>query len=115
ESQATRRMATVVNEAEWVLHAAHTDLPCLLALGWRPRVLHDTQIAGQILGAERIGLSAMLEAYFDIKVPKDKMARRGDISPEAILRSRDLVDIAGRADRDRAGALRQLNSCLHHS
>lgn len=206
EPQATRRMAEVVNEADWVLHAAHTDLPCLMALGWHPQVLHDTQIAGQLLGAERIGLSGMLDAYFDIQVPKDKgnadwsrrpltqamlnyaaldvewllepldccleelaetgrtkwyiqecqhvlasasplsandwtdlkglsslrralprriahdlwesrdaMARRGDISPESILRSRDLVDIAGRAERDRADALQQLNSCLHRS
>lgn len=206
EPEATRRMAKVVNEATWVLHAAHTDLPCLLALGWYPKALHDTQIAGQILGTERIGLSAMLEAYFDIEVPKDKgnadwsrrpltppmlnyaaldvewllellecclndlaavdrtrwyteecahilaaatplaahdwtglkglsslrralprriahdlweardeMARRSDISPESILRSRDLVEIAGRAERDRGGALRHLNSCLHRS
>lgn len=206
EPSATRRLSQVVNQSEWVLHAAHTDLPCLLALGWTPPAIHDTQVAAQILGKKRIGLSAMLEDYFDIVVPKDKgnadwsrrplspamlnyaaldvewlvelsetalndvadagridwytqecahilatatplayndwtglkglnsvrrtsarklahdlwekrdqIARQRDISPESILRSRDLISIAGGAEDNRAAALRELKMSLRRS
>lgn len=203
---AAARMSEVVNSADWILHAAHTDLPCLMALGWHPQRLHDTQIAAQILGAERIGLSGLLEDFFGIEVPKDKgnadwsrrplnaemlnyaaldvewlieihtlcirelaemgrtewysqecahvlasatalaapdwtslkglsslrkplsrkvahdlweardqLARHRDLSPETILRSRDIVAIAGHVVDDPNAALKQLRFCLHRS
>ncbi|PZS34831.1 MAG: ribonuclease D [Pseudonocardiales bacterium] len=47
--------------AEWVLHAASQDLPCLLEIGMRPRTLFDTELAGRLAGFERVGLGIMVE------------------------------------------------------
>lgn len=59
-------------ETPWLLHAAHTDLPALLALGWQPSVLLDTQIAARLLGCHRLGLSLLLEEFLSISIPKNK-------------------------------------------
>ena len=67
----TRGLATVMNGLPWVLHAAHTDLPCLVSLGWRPAELHDTQIAGKLLGLGQVGLAGMLEEMLGVTVAKD--------------------------------------------
>src|SRR5437764_1151601 len=47
--------------AEAVLHAASQDLPCLAELGYRPRRLFDTELAGRLLGYPRVGLAALVE------------------------------------------------------
>lgn len=65
-------MAPVMNASPWVLHAAHTDLPALTSLGWRTAQLHDTQIAGRLLGFGQIGLAGMLEEFLGVTVAKDK-------------------------------------------
>src|SRR5258707_15881565 len=36
-------------DAEVVIHAASQDLPCLADLGYRPRLLFDTELAGRLL------------------------------------------------------------------
>ena len=41
--------------AEWILHAATQDLPCLAEVGLRPRQLFDTELAGRLLGLPRVG------------------------------------------------------------
>src|SRR5262245_61319579 len=46
----------VLADAEWVLHAASQDLPCLAELGMRPRKLFDTELAARLAGLERVGL-----------------------------------------------------------
>src|SRR5215469_11114631 len=45
-----------IADAEVVLHAASQDLPCLTELGFRPRALFDTELAGRLLGFPRVGL-----------------------------------------------------------
>jgi ribonuclease D len=65
-------LAPVMNDLPWVLHAAHTDLPALTTLGWRTPLLHDTQIAGRLLGFGQIGLAGMLEELLGVTVAKDK-------------------------------------------
>lgn len=47
---------------EWILHAATQDLPCLAELGLRPTRLFDTELAGRLLGRERVGLAALVES-----------------------------------------------------
>ncbi|MEP6696944.1 MAG: ribonuclease D [Pseudonocardiales bacterium] len=47
--------------AEWVLHAASQDLPCLLEIGMAPRRLFDTELAGRLAGFDRVGLGTMVE------------------------------------------------------
>ena len=59
-------------DVPWLLHAAHTDLPSLLALGWNPGKVLDTQIAAKLLGCQRLGLSLLLEEFLSISIPKDK-------------------------------------------
>lgn len=47
---------------EWVLHAATQDLPCLAEVGLRPARLFDTELAGRLLGRERVSLAALVES-----------------------------------------------------
>ena len=45
---------------EWILHAATQDLACLAEIGLRPAVLFDTELAGRLLGREKVGLAALV-------------------------------------------------------
>ena len=56
--------------AEAVLHAAGQDLPCLAALGYRPRTLFDTELAGRLLGYPRVGLAALVEEVLGLRLAK---------------------------------------------
>ena len=47
--------------AEWVLHAAQQDLPCLVEIGLRPTRLFDTELAARLLGLPRVGLAPLVE------------------------------------------------------
>ncbi len=47
---------------EWILHAATQDLACLAEVGLRPTLLFDTELAGRLLGRERVGLAALIAA-----------------------------------------------------
>jgi ribonuclease D len=60
--------------AEWVLHAASQDLPCLAELGMRPRRLFDTELAGRLAGFERVGLGAMVERVLGYSLEKGHSA-----------------------------------------
>ena len=51
----------VLDGAEWVLHAATQDIPCLAEVGMRPTQLFDTELGGRLAGLPRVGLSAVLE------------------------------------------------------
>lgn len=55
---------------EWVLHAASQDLPCLAQLGLRPKRLFDTELAGRLLGLDKVSLSPMLTRYLGIELAK---------------------------------------------
>lgn len=61
-------------EAEFVLHAAGQDLPCLAALGLRPRRIFDTELAGRLLGYQRVGLAAMVETILGLRLEKGHSA-----------------------------------------
>ncbi|MEV4284143.1 ribonuclease D [Nonomuraea bangladeshensis] len=63
-----------VAEAEIVLHAASQDLPCLLEVGFRPRVMFDTELAGRLLGYERVGLGTMVETVLGLRLEKGHSA-----------------------------------------
>ncbi|HYT11019.1 MAG TPA: ribonuclease D, partial [Mycobacteriales bacterium] len=54
-------LGAAIAPVEWVLHAANQDLACLAELGMRPTVIFDTELAGRLLGYERVGLGAMVE------------------------------------------------------
>ncbi|CAO5168603.1 ribonuclease D [Frankia sp. AiPs1] len=63
-----------VGEVEWVLHAASQDLPCLAELGLRPDTLFDTELAGRLLGYERVGLGMMVERVLGYGLEKGHSA-----------------------------------------
>lgn len=63
-------LGPVMNDAEWIIHAAATDLPCLYNVGLSPRELFDTEIAGRLAGLQRVNLAAMVEHYLDLTLLK---------------------------------------------
>ncbi|MEZ0072647.1 HRDC domain-containing protein [Planotetraspora sp. GP83] len=86
------RDLTALNDAlgtaEIVLHAATQDLPCLAELGFRPRRLFDTELAGRLLGYERVGLGTMVEVVLGLRLEKGHSAADWSTRPlpEAWLR-----------------------------
>ncbi len=60
--------------AEAVIHAASQDLPCLSDLGYRPRELFDTELAGRLLGYPRVGLGTLVESVLRLSLEKSHSA-----------------------------------------
>jgi len=69
-----RALAAVVNPAEWVLHAADQDLPCLRELGLAPAVLFDTELASRLLGRAHVGLAAVVAENLGYALAKEHSA-----------------------------------------
>jgi ribonuclease D len=63
-----------IGDAEWILHAAGQDLPCLAELGLRPTRLFDTELAGRLLGDERVALGTMAERHLGVALEKGHSA-----------------------------------------
>ncbi|HUD37420.1 MAG TPA: HRDC domain-containing protein [Streptosporangiaceae bacterium] len=61
-------------DAEAVLHAAGQDLPCLTELGFRPRRLFDTELAGRLLGYPRVGLGTLVSEVLGLSLEKSHSA-----------------------------------------
>jgi ribonuclease D len=59
---------------EAVLHAASQDLPCLAELGFTPRRLFDTELAGRLLGYPRVGLGTLVEEVLGLTLEKTHSA-----------------------------------------
>ncbi|MFC5804759.1 ribonuclease D [Streptomyces formicae] len=60
--------------AEWILHAATQDLPCLREIGMVPTLLFDTELAGRLAGFPRVGLGAMVESVLGYALEKGHSA-----------------------------------------
>ena len=69
-----RELDEAIADAEWVLHAANQDLPCLADLGLRPRRLFDTELAARLAGFERVGLAALTEQLLGYTLEKHHSA-----------------------------------------
>lgn len=67
-------LGEVLADAEWVLHAATQDLPCLREIGMVPRRLFDTELAGRLAGYARVGLGAMVENVLGYALEKGHSA-----------------------------------------
>ncbi|MGW0700669.1 HRDC domain-containing protein [Streptomyces sp. NPDC002867] len=61
-------------DAEWILHAATQDLPCLREIGMVPTRLFDTELAGRLAGFPRVGLGAMVEGVLGYALEKGHSA-----------------------------------------
>lgn len=66
----TRALAPVLNEQDWIIHAAASDLPSLAWLGLYPGALFDTELAGRLAGFDHVNLAAMIAMLFDVHLAK---------------------------------------------
>ena len=69
-----RPLAAAIADAEWVIHAASQDLPCLFQVGLVPRTLFDTELAARLLGFPRVALGTMLEELLGVRLLKEHSA-----------------------------------------
>ncbi|WP_448316114.1 HRDC domain-containing protein, partial [Streptomyces sp. CO7] len=67
-------LGEAIADAEWVLHAATQDLPCLREIGMVPGRLFDTELAGRLAGFPRVGLGAMVENVLGFVLEKGHSA-----------------------------------------
>src|ERR1700722_11647866 len=63
-------VAEVLAKDEWILHAADQDLPCLAEVGMRPPALYDTELAGRLVGFDRVNLAAMAQRLLGLGLAK---------------------------------------------
>ncbi|ANS77919.1 Ribonuclease D [Serinicoccus hydrothermalis] len=101
------RVDTALAEAEWVIHAATQDIPCLAEVGMRPRALFDTELGARLAGLPRVGLSAVLEYYLGVTLAKEHSAVDWSTRPlpepwlrYAALDVELLVELRERMERD---------------
>lgn len=73
-NQALKPLADAIADAEWIIHAASQDLPCLAQLGMRPVHLFDTELAGRLLGYPRVGLAVLVEELLGFRMRKEHSA-----------------------------------------
>ncbi len=69
-----RPLGAAIADAEWVIHAASQDLPCLYEVGLVPRTLFDTELAARLLGFPRVALGTMLEELLGVRLLKEHSA-----------------------------------------
>jgi ribonuclease D len=70
-----------LKDAEAVLHAASQDLPCLAEVGFRPRRLFDTELAGRLLGYPRVALGTLVEEVLGYHLEKGYSAADWSVRP----------------------------------
>jgi ribonuclease D len=59
---------------EWIIHAAHQDLPCLREVGVDPRLLFDTELGARLAGLARVGLQGVVEDVLGLRLAKEHSA-----------------------------------------
>lgn len=69
-----RTLGEAIADAEWVIHAASQDLPCLHEVGLNPVTLFDTELAARLLGYPRVALGTMIEELLGIRLLKEHSA-----------------------------------------
>src|SRR5207302_507279 len=67
-------LGAAIADAEWVLHAAGQDLPCLSEVGMRPNRIFDTELAGRLAGYPRVGLGPLVEEVLGFALEKGHAA-----------------------------------------
>lgn len=65
-----RPVAEVLDDDEWILHAADQDLACLAEVGMWPKALYDTELAGRLAGFDRVNLAAMVQRLLGLGLAK---------------------------------------------
>jgi ribonuclease D len=104
----------VIGDAEWILHAAHQDLPCLAEVGLRPSKVFDTELAARLAGFERVGLASVVQQLLGLTLEKGFSAADWSTRPlphdwlrYAALDVELLIELRGllAADLERQGKL----------
>jgi ribonuclease D len=76
-------IAEATTGVEWILHAATQDLPCLAEVGLTPSSLFDTELAGRLLGRERVNLGALVRSELGHVLEKGHGAADWSVRPLA--------------------------------
>ncbi|MEH0146257.1 HRDC domain-containing protein [Corynebacterium sp. Q4381] len=63
-------LGPVVNDGDWIIHAAGEDLASLALLGLHPGSLFDTELAARFAGFDRPNLAAVVEHYTGVLLEK---------------------------------------------
>ncbi len=63
-----------LSELEWIIHAAHQDLPCLREAGVNPVTLFDTELGARLAGLPRVGLQGVMEDVLGLSLAKEHSA-----------------------------------------
>jgi ribonuclease D len=63
-----------LSELEWIIHAAHQDLPCLREAGVNPVTLFDTELGARLAGLPRVGLQGVFEDVLGLSLAKEHSA-----------------------------------------
>jgi ribonuclease D len=93
-----------LQDAEAILHAASQDLLCLAEVGYRPRQLFDTELAGRLLGYPRVALGTLVEEVLGFHLEKghsaadwsarplrDELLRYAALDVEVLIELRDAL------------------------
>ncbi|GAA3728244.1 ribonuclease D [Salinactinospora qingdaonensis] len=107
-------LGAALGDTEMVLHAAHQDLPCLAEVNLRPARLFDTELAGRLLGYQRVGLGSLVERILGMRLAKEHAAVDWSLRPlpedwlryaaldvEVLVELRDALEV----ELDEAGKL----------
>jgi ribonuclease D len=62
------------SDVEWIIHAAHQDLPCLRDVGVDPQLLFDTELGARLAGLPRVGLQGVVEDVLGLRLAKEHSA-----------------------------------------
>lgn len=74
-------LARAMDGVPWILHAATQDLPCLAELELYPSELFDTELAGRLLGRERVSLGALVASELGEVLEKGHGATDWSVRP----------------------------------
>ena len=69
-TEVSQILTPVLNGQHWVLHAAHSDLPCLAWLGLYPGRVFDTELAARLTGYNHPNLGSMVQELLGIELEK---------------------------------------------
>ena len=118
-------IAKAISGVEWILHAATQDLECLRELDLHPQALFDTELAGRLLGREKVGLAGLIEselgeylekghgaANWSIRPLTTDMLRYAALDVELLIELRDSLEQSLREDGKWEIAQQEFNALL---
>ena len=74
-------LGEAIGGAEWILHAATQDLPCLAEVGMRPTALFDTEVAARLLGRDKVSLAGLVASELGSGLEKGHGAADWSLRP----------------------------------